>query len=107
MRLLTLTGAVTALLLAVPLAEAQQASPVTSAGPGRITCKPKALCVLGIGDPATIKYQIDIAALPDADKDRLTKQCAPSGKTPCVATVQGTTGDDLMKVKATKITFYN
>jgi hypothetical protein len=104
MRFLTLTGAMAALLLAALPAQAQQ-NPI-SAGPGRITCKPASLCVLGIGEPAKIKYQIDITALPDADKDRLVKQCAPNGKTPCIATVQGTTGDEI-KVKAAKITFYN
>ncbi len=104
MRFLTLTGGLAALLLAALPAHAQETP--TSAGPGRITCKPASLCVLGIGDPAKIKYQIDITALPDADKGRLIKQCAPNGKTPCIATVQGSTSDEI-KVKAAKITFYN
>jgi hypothetical protein len=104
MRFLTLTSALAALLLSALPAQAQQ-TPI-SAGPGRITCKPASLCVLGIGDPAKIEYQIDITALPDADEDRLLKQNGPDGKTPCIATVQGTTGDEV-KVKAAKITFYN
>jgi hypothetical protein len=107
MRLFTLTSAMAALLLASPPAHAQQPGPTTSAGPGRITCKSAAVCVVGIGDPATIKYQVDTAALPEADKDRLSKQCKPNGKNPCVVTIVGTENGDPLKVKAAKITWYN
>jgi hypothetical protein len=107
MRLFILAGAVAILALSAPLGHAQQPGPATSAGPGRITCKTATACVVGIGDPATIKYQVNVEALPAADKDRLAKQCRPNGKTPCVVTVQGTEMNDPLKVKAEKITWYN
>jgi hypothetical protein len=77
----------------------------TSAGPGRITCQSITKCVLGVGTPPSISYKIDASALPDADKDRLVKQCTAKAA-PCVATVTGTesTGGG---VKATTIKFYN
>jgi hypothetical protein len=76
----------------------------TSVGPGRITCHNASSCELGIGTPASLKYQIDPSALPTADKDRLTKQCTTKG-TPCVATVTGT--EVKAGVKAASIKFYN
>jgi hypothetical protein len=107
MRLFTWSGAAIALCFAGAAAHAQSPAPSASAGPGRITCKTAAICQLGIGDPAKIKYRIDIEALPAEDKARLGKQCAPNGKTPCVVTVQGSEMGDALKVKAAKITWYN
>lgn len=107
MRLFTLAGAVAALILAAPLAHAQNPGPATSVGPGRITCKTVTMCVLGVGTPAALKFQINVEALPAEDKDRLNKQCKLNGKTPCIVTVQGTEMGDAMKVKAAKITWYN
>jgi hypothetical protein len=107
MRVLTLASATIALVAATPAAQSQTAGPATSAGPGRVICKTATLCQLGIGDPATIKYQINIQDLPAVDKDRLSKQCKPTGKTPCVATITGTEMNDPLKVKAAKITWYN
>ena len=117
MRLLTLTGMATVLALLAPLAQAQQAGkaapaaappgPATSAGPGRITCATAKVCELGIGNPAKLKYQITIEALSAEDKDRLTKQCKPAGKTPCVVTIDGTEMADPVKLKATKIKWHN
>jgi hypothetical protein len=107
MRLLTLASAAIAFVAATPAAQSQTAGPATSAGPGRVICETATLCQLGIGDPATIKYQINIQDLPAADKDRLSKQCKPNGETPCVVTINGTEIDDPLKVKAAKITWYN
>jgi hypothetical protein len=112
MRLFTLAGVAVALILAVPQVQVQvQAQttpgPATSAGAGRITCKTATLCEVGIGTPVSLKFQVNVEALPDADKDRLRKQCRPNGKTPCIVTVQGTEMGDPMKLKATKITWYN
>jgi len=107
MRLFTLAGAVTLLALPAPLSQAQPAGPATTAGPGRIICKSAASCVLGIGTPATLKFQVDTSGLPGADKDRLGQQCKSSGKTPCVVTVQGNEMGDPMKVKAASIKWYN
>ncbi len=76
----------------------------TSAGPGRIICKSATSCVLGVGTPPSISYHIDASALPDADKDRLVKQCTAKA-TPCVATVTGS--DTKSGVKAASIKFYN
>jgi hypothetical protein len=106
-RVLTPCGALAALLFAAPIAVAQQPAPVATAGPGRIICRTATTCVLGIGDPAQIEYQIDAGALPEADKDRLSKQCVPAGTTPCVVTIEGTEMDDPLKVRAAKITWYN
>ena len=107
MRLFILIGAVAAMLSATASPHAEATGPATSAGPGRITCKTAKLCEIGIGTPAALKFQVDVEALPAADQDRLTKQCKPNGKTPCIATVQGTEMGDPMKVKAAKITWYN
>jgi hypothetical protein len=107
MRLFTLATAAVALVLLVHLARAQKPDTETSAGPGRITCKTAVLCELGIGTPVALKFQINVAAASAADKDRLSKQCTPNGKTPCIVTVQGTEMGDPMKVKAVKITWYN
>lgn len=101
------SAALLVVMLAASPAHAQQPGPAASAGPGKIVCRTKTMCVLGIGDPAKIKYQINADALPDADKDRLSKQCTTTGKTPCVVTVQGTEMGDPLKVKAAKITWYN
>ena len=117
MRLMTPTRALPALLFTALLfgtllfgrtgAYAQTPGPATSAGPGKIICKTATSCQLGIGDPAQIKYQINVDALPAPDKERLGKQCTSTGKTPCVATVNGTEMGDPLKVKAAKITWYN
>ena len=88
----------------MPLAHAQQ--PAASAGPGRITCKTATMCEVGIGTPVKLKFQVNVEALSAEDKDRLSKQCKPSGKTPCIVTVQGTEMGDPMKIKAAKITWY-
>jgi len=106
MRLLMSALPAALLLTLIQPAHAQTPGPAASAGPGRITCQTAKACVLGIGDPAKIKYQINPEALPDTDKQRLA-QCKPGGKTPCVATVQGTEMGDSLKVKAAKITWYN
>ena len=76
----------------------------TSVGPGRITCHSATSCELTIGTPVSLRYKINLAALPAADKDRLTKQCTAKG-TPCIATVTGT--EDKTGVKAASIKFYN
>jgi hypothetical protein len=113
MRLLTLAGAAMSLALSVPFSHAwaagpeTAAGPATTAGPGRIVCKTAASCILGIGTPATLKFQVDTSGLPGEDKDRLGKQCKSSGKTPCVVTVQGNEMGDPMKVKAASIKWYN
>jgi hypothetical protein len=107
MRLFTKTRVTIALLLMASLAHADQTGPATSAGPGRIVCKGGTMCELGIGTPATLKFQINVEALTAEDKDRLSKQCNPGGKTPCIVTVEGTEMSDPMKVKAAKIKWYN
>ena len=104
MRTVTLASA---LLLLASHAWAQTPGPAASAGPGRIVCKTKDSCELGLGVPAKIKYIIDIQALPAEDKDRLTKQCKPAGKTPCIATVKGTEMADPVKIKGVSIKFHN
>ena len=104
MRLFPLAAA---LLLASPLAYAQQPSPAATAGPGRITCKTATACEVGIGTPVKMKFQVNVEALPTADKDRLAKDCKPNGKTPCIVTVTGTEMGDPMKVKAAKISWFN
>ena len=76
-------------------------------GPGRIICKSAPTCVVGIGTPATLKFLVNVEALPAEDKDRLTRQCKPTGKAMCIVTVQGTEMGDPMKIKATKITWHN
>jgi hypothetical protein len=83
---------------------AQAPLAASSYGPGRIICASTTACELGIGTPASLKYNIDPSALPAADKDRLTSQCTANG-TPCVATIAGTETEDV--VKATSIKFYN
>ena len=117
MRLLSKTGVAIALLLTSPVlgaggagaqtAAVAQAGIPASAGPGRVICRTVKTCVLGIGDPAKISYQINIQALPEADRARLTKQCKPKGKTPCVATIVGTEMGDPVKVKAATIKWFN
>jgi hypothetical protein len=107
MRVLTTGSAVVALIFATPVAVAHPLGPATFAGRGRITCRGGTMCVLGIGDPAQIEYQVDVDALPATDEDRLSKQCVVGGGAPCVVTVQGTEMDDPLKVKAMKITWYN
>ena len=51
-----------------------------------------------------MKFQVNVEALPAADKERLAKDCKPNGKTPCIVTVVGTEilGDP-MKVKGATI----
>ena len=116
MRLLSKTGVAISLLLTAPLLGANNAAAQTtapqpgiaaSAGPGRVICRTAKTCVLGIGDPAKIRYQINIQSLPATDQARLTKQCKPKGKTPCVATIVGTEMGDPVKVKAATIKWFN
>ena len=107
-----LSGFVVAALTISVSAFAQPAAtpktgPATTAGPGRIICKNAASCELGLDKPARLKYRINATALPDADKERLTKHCTAQNKTPCVVSVHGTEMGDAVKVKATKITFHN
>jgi hypothetical protein len=90
--------------LAATAASAQGPSPTTTAGPGRIICRSAASCVLGVGIPPSIRYQIDASALPDADRQRLVKQCTAAAA-PCVATVTGT--ETKSGIKATAIKFHN
>jgi hypothetical protein len=107
MRLFTLAGAAMVSMLCGNVSHPQTAGPATTAGPGRIICKSAASCVLGIGTPPSLKFQIDTSALPDADKDRLGKGCKASGKTPCVVSVMGNEMGDPMKVRAASIKWYN
>ncbi len=90
--------------LSASAAWAQSAPAPTSAGPGRVICKSATSCTLGVGTPPSISYRIDASALPDADKDRLVKQCTAKA-TPCVATVTG--ADTGTVIKAASIKFYN
>ena len=89
---------------AAATAWAQARPAATNVGPGRIICRTATSCELDIGTPVSLRYKIDPAALPAADKDRLTKQCTANG-TPCVATVTGT--ETKAGVKAASIKFYN
>jgi hypothetical protein len=91
-------------MLCATAAWAQNAPATTSAGPGRIICRSATSCDLGIGTPPSIRYRIDAAALPDADKGRLVKQCTAKAA-PCVATVTG--ADTGSGIKAATIKFYN
>jgi hypothetical protein len=91
------------LTLALPAWAAD--APATSAGPGRIVCHSATSCTVSIGTAAAMHYHIDATALPKSDKDRL-KTCTAKAK-PCVATVDGTEMNDPLKIKASKITFYN
>lgn len=100
---ITTLGALLALAASAPA----RAEDATTAGPGRIICKSAKACVMGIGSPATMHYQIDASSLPAADIRRLTKSCTAKG-TPCVVTVEGAEDpNDPLKVKAGKITWYN
>jgi len=83
---------------------AQARPAATDGGPGKIFCRTPTSCELDIGTPVSLRYKIDPAALPAADKDRLTRQCKVTG-TPCVATVTG--ADTKAGVKAASIKFYN
>ena len=87
-----------------PIAWAQGQPAPTSVGPGRIICLSISSCELGVGIPPSIRYDVDIAAVPDADKDRLVKQCTADAA-PCVATVTGAETDT--GIKAASIKFYN
>ena len=84
------------------ISSAQQAP--TSAGPGRIICRAATSCELGVGTPPSIRYKIDATGLPDADKDRLVKQCTAKAA-PCIATVTGSEAKSV--IKAANIKFYN
>jgi hypothetical protein len=95
MRLITLADA---LILVVAPAHAQ------TSGPRRYWAAHREI---GIGTPATLKFQVNVEALPDADRDRLSKQCKPADKTLCIVTVLGTEMDDPMMVKAAKIRWYD
>lgn len=104
-RCLLLAGV--ALLLSAPAWAAEpKEGAATSAGPGRILCSAPTQCELGLGTPARLKYSINAAGLPDADKARL-KTCTAKDKTPCVVTVEGTEMGDPMKIKAKSIKWYN
>src|SRR5690349_7512640 len=97
-------GAMVCIMAVGTSALAQAPAAAASYGPGRIICRSATSCELGIGTPASLKYRIDPSALPEADKGRLTGQCAAKG-TPCVATVTGTEVKNV--VKAVSIKFYN
>ena len=100
-RCLVLAGVVS---LWASLGGAQDRPAPTTAGPGRIICRSATNCELGVGIPPSIRYRIDIAGLPGADKDRLVKQCTANGA-PCVATVTG--AETKGGIKAVGIKFYN
>ncbi len=85
-------------------ASAQGQPAPTSAGPGRIICRTITSCELGVGIPPSIRYDVDASAVPDADRDRLLKQCTADAA-PCVATVTGAETDT--GIKAASIKFYN
>ena len=53
---------------------------------------------------ASIRYDVDISAVPEADKDRLVKQCTANAA-PCVATVTGVETET--GVKAASVKFFN
>ena len=101
-RWLAIVVVMTAWGTATATAQAPQAA--TSVGPGKVFCRSATACELDIGTPVSLKYEIDPAALPAADLDRLTKQCKDTG-TPCIATVTGTETE--AGVKAASIKFYN
>jgi hypothetical protein len=90
--------------LCVTAGWAQGQSAPTSAGPGRIICRSAASCELGVGIPASIRYHVDVSGVPDADKDRLVKQCTAKAA-PCVATVTG--AETKTGIKAASVKFYN
>jgi hypothetical protein len=92
-----------AVLCATAVSARGQPAP-TSAGPGRIICPSITSCELGVGIPPSISYDVDASAVPDADKDRLVKQCTADAA-PCVATVTGAETDT--GIKAASIKFYN
>jgi len=81
-----------------------QAPTAASYGPGRIICGSPKSCELGIGTPVSLKYRIDPSALPESDRNRLTKQCTAKA-TPCIATVTGTETKDVVTAAAVK--FHN
>jgi len=93
-----------ATLLGATASRAQAPSPTTTAGPGRIICRSAANCVLGVGIPPSIRYEIDASVLPDVDRQRLVKQCTAAAAA-CVATVTGT--EKKRGIKATAIKFHN
>jgi hypothetical protein len=103
-RVVARLGAIIAIAAGSGAAWAQGTPAATSYGPGRIICGSATSCELGIGSPASLKYRIDPSALPDADKNRLTKQCTAKAA-PCVGTVTGSETKDV--VKAASIKFYN
>jgi hypothetical protein len=87
-----------------PVVWAQGQLAPTSVGPGRIICVSITSCELGVGIPPSIRYDVDISAVSDADKDRLAKQCTANAA-PCVATVTGVETET--GVKAASVKFYN
>lgn len=91
-------------LISLPVRAAS--GPATTAGPGRIVCRSASQCELSIGTSSAMRYHIDIAALPKAEKERLVRRCKPRQKA-CVATVDGAEMGDPLKVKAESIKFYN
>ena len=101
---MTLFGKTLAIMLLTAL-PAVAAAPPVSAGPGTVTCKDPAHCVVGIGSPPSIKYTVDATALSAEDKTRL-KTCV-AGKPACIATVAGTENGDPLKVKAASIKWQN
>lgn len=104
---LTLLAATAAVLLPVGLARAQTAEPAAAAGPGRTICETASVCELGIGDPVALKYEVNVEALPEADRQRLAAQCKAGGGTPCVVTFEGTEMGDPIRIKAAKMKWYN
>jgi hypothetical protein len=91
-------------VLCATAAWAQGQPTQTSAGPGRIICPSITSCELGVGIPPSIRYDVDASGMPDADKDRLVKQCTADAA-PCVATVTGAEIDT--GIKAASIKFFN
>jgi len=101
MRTATLLGAT--LLFSLPAWA--QAATNSNEGPGRITCSAANKCALGIGTPPSLRFTIDVAALPDADKARLAKCTAKAPA--CIATVTGVEAAKGMSMKASAIKWFN
>ena len=93
--------------MTVSLAQTQRAGPAIAAGTGRILRETAKDREPGLGRRAKMNYRIDPDALPADDKECLTKMYKPGGRTPCIATVNGTEVDDPLQVRATKIKWHN
>jgi hypothetical protein len=53
------------------------------------------------GTPAKLKFQVNAKASPDAEKYRMSKQCKPADRTPCILKAMGTEMGDPVRVKIT------